>query len=117
MSPSKHLEAYFATWMRHDADAMAALYTADARMEDPTLTEPRSGREAIRRYYAEMFAELEHPQHELLDHAGRSDRIWFEWTFASGGGQDPRVSFHGVSIQTLRDGLIAHDAAFWNPHA
>ena len=53
--------------------------------------------------------------HELLDFAERGERIWFEWTFGSGGGSAPLERYHGVSIQTIRDGLIVHDIAFWNP--
>jgi hypothetical protein len=116
VSPERHLTAFFSTWMRHDAGAMAAFYALGAEMEDPTLAEPRRGRDAIERYYADMFATLERPQHELLDYAARGDRVWFEWTFASGGGREPPTRYHGVSIQTIRDGLIVHDAAFWNPH-
>ena len=115
MNASEHLDRYFATWMTHDAATIAELYAEDAVMEDPTLGEPRVGRDAIERYYAEMFAELDSPQHALVDHAARGDRVWFEWRFAYGGARTPRGSFHGVSIQTLRDGLIVHDDAFWHP--
>ena len=115
MTAAEHLRAFYEAWMRHDAVEMARFYAGDAVMEDPTLNEPRSGRDAIERYYAEMFAELEHPVHELLDHALRDERIWFEWTFGSGGQRRPLERYHGVSIQTMRDGLIVHDIAFWNP--
>jgi steroid delta-isomerase len=117
MNAPEHLESFFAAWMRHDAGEMAALYAEDAVMEDPTLAESRRGREAIRDYYAEMFASLESPEHGLLDWAARGDRIWFEWTFGSGGGARSREDYHGVSIQTFRDGLVVHDAAFWVPSA
>jgi hypothetical protein len=115
MSPDAYLEMYFETWMRFDAAAMAKLYDHHARMEDPTLDQARVGRGVIERYYAAMFEELEQPEHALLDWATRRNRIWFEWTFANGGQSSSRVSYHGVSIQTLRDGLIVHDHAFWNP--
>ena len=117
MNASKHLASYFAAWMRHDAREVAAFYTEDAVLEDPTLADPRRGRPAIERYYADMFATLEDPEHELLDWAARGDRVWFEWTFKSGGGALPREEYHGVSIQTFRDGRIAHDEAFWVPGA
>jgi len=114
---SVHLESYFAAWMRHDPGEMAAFYAEDAAMEDPMLAEPRRGRAGIERYYADMFASLERPEHALLDWAARGDRVWFEWTFGSGGGTQPREDYHGISIQTLRDGLVVHDAAFWVPGA
>lgn len=115
MTPAEHLAAFYEAWMRHDAAEMAAFYAEDAVMEDPTLAEPRRGRDAIERYYAEMFSELERPVHELLDFAHRNDRIWFEWTFGSGGEQRPLERYHGASIQRMRDGLIIHDIAFWSP--
>ncbi len=115
MTSSDHLKAFFSAWMTHDAGKMAAFYADAALMEDPTLDQPREGRAAIERYYREMFSALEHPKHELVDHAARGNRIWFEWTFGSGGARQPRVSYHGVSIQTLEEGLVVHDAAFWSP--
>jgi ketosteroid isomerase-like protein len=115
MNAQEHLRLFFAAWMRHDADEMSGFYAPDAVIEDPTLPKPRQARDEIRRYYAEMFSELENPYHELLDHAHRGERVWFEWTFGSGGVDRPRVRYHGVSIQTLERGLIAHDASFWTP--
>jgi ketosteroid isomerase-like protein len=115
MDALDHLERFFDAWMRHDGDEMAGFYAGDAIMEDPTLAEPRRGRDAVRRYYAEMFAALEDPHHELLDWAARDGRVWFEWTFGSGGRTQPREEYHGASIQTLRDGLVARDVAFWVP--
>lgn len=115
MNGERHLRDFFAAWMRHDAREMAAFYAEDAQMDDPTLSEPRQGRAGIERYYAEMFAALENPRHDLLDHAVHGNRVWFEWTFGSGGQYQPREDYHGVSIQTFRDGVIVHDAAFWVP--
>jgi hypothetical protein len=113
---AEHLARYFAAWQEHDADTVARLYHRDAVMEDPTLEVPRRGREAIHRYFAEMFASLEDPIHELLDHAERDGRVWFEWTFGSGGRAQPLERYRGVSIQTLGEsGLIVRDASFWVP--
>ena len=111
-----HLEAYFATWASLEAGATAAFYAADAVMEDPSLAEPRRGRDEIERYFADMFATLEDPTHDLLDWAIRGDRVWFEWTFMSGGKRSPRARHRGASIQTLRDGLIVLDKSFWTPN-
>jgi hypothetical protein len=106
---------FYATWASNDPRAIAELYTDDAVMEDPTLPQPRQGRSEIERYYAEMFGALEDPMHELVDWAMRDSRVWFEWIFGSGGRTVPLERCHGVSIQTLREGLIAHDAAYWVP--
>lgn len=117
MNADEHLEAFFATWSKRDPERMGRFYAHDAVMADPTLERPRRGRSEIVEYYARMFATLEEPYHDLLDWAAREDRVWFEWRFGSGGASSPREDYHGVSIQTFRDGLVAHDEAFWVPGA
>jgi ketosteroid isomerase-like protein len=115
---AEHLARYFAAWQRLDADEVAGLYGANAVMVDPTLAVPRQGREQVRAYFAEMFGSLEDPVHDLLDHAERNGRVWFEWTFGSGGRSRPLERYRGVSIQTLdASGLIVHDASYWVPGA
>jgi len=115
MDPEKQITRFFATWNTHDGAAMGAFYDPSAVMVDLTLPEPRKNRAAIVTYYKDMFAALENPFHDLLDWSWRNDRVWFEWTFGSGGAAKPREEYRGVSIQTFRDGLIVHDAAFWIP--
>jgi hypothetical protein len=115
MNHSTHLETYFRTWMERDPSKVAALYGTAAVLEDPTLDEPARGRDAIERYFADMFGTLENPVHVLTDWATRENRVWFEWEFKTGGVSRPMESYHGVSIQTLEDGLVIHDAAFWIP--
>jgi hypothetical protein len=111
-----HIEAYFTTWASCEPVAIAAFYAEDAVMEDPLLAAPRRGRADIEGYFSEMFAWLEDPEHDLLDWAMRGERVWFEWTFGSGGRTRPRERHRGASIQTLRDGLIVHDHSFWSPN-
>lgn len=115
MNASRYLESFFGAWMRHDAGEMAGFYADDAVMDDPTLSAPRRGRDAIRSYYANMFAELESPEHHLVDYATRDSKVWFAWTFASGGERSERQSYRGVSVQTFHDGRIVRDDAFWHP--
>ncbi len=115
MDPERQIRRFFATWNTRDAAAMSAFYAEDTVMEDPTLPAPRRGREAIAAYYEEMFAALEDPYHDLLDWAWRDNRLWFEWTFGSGGGARPREDYRGASIQTFRGDEIVHDTAYWRP--
>lgn len=115
MNAADHVHAFFGAWATNDAETIGRFYATDAVMEDPTLTQPRQGRDAIVRYYRDMFSALEHPSHDLLDWAARDNRVWFEWTFGSGGSVRPREDYHGVSIQSFCDGLIVHDEAFWLP--
>lgn len=46
------LQAYIDTFNRGDAQAVAALYAADATIEDPVGSPPKRGREAITAFYA-----------------------------------------------------------------
>lgn len=115
MNPEQQIHRFFTAWNTHDAQVMGTFYDNDAVMEDPTLAEPRKSRAEIVAYYAAMFGSLEDPFHDLRDWAWRNDRLWFEWTFGSGGRAKPREQYHGVSIQTFRSGLIVNDAAFWVP--
>ncbi len=69
MDHNGFLTRFFEAWNRHDVDALADLYAADAVMVDPTLGTELGGREAIRGYYRDMFSESPDASHSLLDSA------------------------------------------------
>ena len=50
------VHAYIDAFERGDADAAAALFTADASVEDPVGTPPKQGHAAIREFYAGSMA-------------------------------------------------------------
>jgi hypothetical protein len=113
---AKHLGTFFAAWMQTDAKVVVACYSPDCVMDDPTLEAPLRGWSAVEAYYRQMFANLEAPRHDLVDYASRDNRVWFQWTFVSGGIEQPKLEHRGVSIHTLgADGLITLDQAFWHP--
>jgi len=45
------MQAYIETFNRGDPQAVAALYTADATLEDPVGSPPKRGRQAIEAFY------------------------------------------------------------------
>jgi hypothetical protein len=116
MSAQEHLERFFSAWSLGDPDRMTTFYARDCVMRDATFSGPLQGSDAIRAYYASMFASLEAPEHDLVAFAAHDGRVWFHWTFVHGGVMKPRVTHQGVSIHTLgQDGLILADESFWNP--
>jgi ketosteroid isomerase-like protein len=115
VNPRTHLDTFFEAWMKYDASALAMFYAPDAIMEDPTFTAPLRGQQEIREYYRDMFASIDKPEHDLVMWSASEPHIWFEWTFVAAAGGVKGRTHHGVSIQTLRDGLIVVDRAFWMP--
>jgi hypothetical protein len=113
MDHERFLSHFFESWNRHDVDALAELYSEEAVMVDPTLGTQLVGREAVRTYYREMFAESPNATHARLDAAVADSRLFVEWRFRPREGTEA----HGVSIFTLDGGQIVHDVAYWNPAA
>lgn len=55
-SKIRAVETYIQALCEHDLNAIRALYTIDARLEDPAGTEPRIGIDAIVGFYEEGFS-------------------------------------------------------------
>jgi steroid Delta-isomerase len=105
---------YYRDWNTLDGDRMAAKYAEDAVMEDPLLTEPARGREAIRAYYKNQFRDLESLDYAPLAYGLGDDRVYIHWQY-SFERDGERLVFRGVSVKVLRDGLITADLAYWAP--
>ena len=100
------LDRFYAAFDRHDGDAMAACYTADATFSDPVFTDLGAGEPgAMWRMLTARSSDL---SVELVDRAAAADTGSAHWiaryTFAQTGRQvvnDVRSTFR------FRDGLIA----------
>lgn len=100
----------FAACLEHgDAVGAAALFTEDARYEEP----PRftfTGRAEIERFFADFAArhgEVSYSVRRVLTDA-RGDEAAAEWRFAHTRTSDgARAVYEGMSFVTLRDGQIA----------
>ena len=108
------LETFLARWNAYDIEGVVALYTHDAKMADPTLSEPICGKQALRRYYSEMWATSPDARLECRWAEVSSSGIAWPWRF-SGTAQNGRWEVVGASLFVLRDGLIARDHAVWDP--
>ncbi len=97
-----------------DADAYAALFTADAVQVDPYPTPPNVGRDAIRDFIQRSFDACEAMTFEPVEVHPVGDRaaITFHITVSLAGGGTMHI--RGVEIFTVDDdGLISAVDAYW----
>ena len=71
MNATEVIEAYFAAWDAHDAQAVMDLYTPDGTYEDPATEGPLSG-QAISDYADGLFTAFPDLKLELISQASTS---------------------------------------------
>ena len=104
---------YLSTISNGTSADIAALYTGDARLEDPVGSEPRTGRAAIEEFYrgldgADVAAEL-----LVVRAVGREAAFHFRVTTTL---PDAVVVVEPIDVMTFDDaGLITSMRAFWTP--
>ena len=104
------LDAYLAAWRQGDAETCIGFYARDARMEDPLLPAPLEGRDRIREYFRQGFAERPaDTTRRLVNVAIGENRIFFEWIIASA-----RSRSRGVSVWDVEDGEVKRDRSYWH---
>lgn len=81
-TPRQTVEAMFAAFNRHDAAAMARLYTPDARLTSSDFCAPRTGRDVERTYRA-LFAALPDVTDRIETIVAQGDRVAVRFTAAS----------------------------------
>jgi limonene-1,2-epoxide hydrolase len=104
MTPRQLVEVWIAAYNRRDADALAALYTADA-VNHQVAEEPVRGRAAIRAMFAAGFATAEMvciPEQILED----GEWAALEW-------RDP-LGLRGCGFFRVRDGHIVFQRGYWD---
>jgi len=118
MPDPKAMEAavheYVAAFEAGSADRVAALYAADATVEDPVGSPLHHGREAIRAFYEGSMAtgaklRLEGPVRVVADYAVFPFSVNLHWE-----GSDKRIDV----IDTFRfndDNEVIEMRAFWGP--
>ena len=121
MHPNRELlDRFFTALNRHDADAMAACYTPDAHFRD--IAFDRKGRDRIHEMWrmicsGDIQADCE------IDHAdAASGAAHSTFTYHFGASKEPPSPGRPVinpikSTFTFRDGLIAKQEDYCNPHA
>lgn len=106
------ITAYLAAVASGDAATVAALYADDATLEDPVGSGPRTGREAITKFYGGLQGEI---STELLTAriAGLEAAFHFRVVTKAGGAS---YTVEPIDVMTFNDdGLITSMRAFWAP--
>jgi uncharacterized protein len=110
-SPDELIVHLYDSMNRHDGDAMAACYAADARFEDPAFGELRG--EEVGRMWRMLCGRAEDLTVELAEHQASGDSGTAHWiakyTFSTG-----RPVVNDIQAEfRFEDGLIAeHDDRF-----
>jgi uncharacterized protein (TIGR02246 family) len=107
--------AVCAAWERGDAAAVAELFTADGRYEDPLLGDPAIGPDAIREAVEPAMAEIRNlripVKHVVLEGDIAVCEASFLSELATGEG---RFDFEFAMVIEMRDGRISRLAEFFD---
>ncbi len=98
-----------------DVEAMAALYTEDAQLLNPTDRTPHVGPDGARKFweaYRKSFQTIRSRFHAVLESDGR---IMLEWTSDCRTAAGVDTSYDGVSVVETREGRIARFSAYFDP--
>ena len=105
------LQAFADAWNRHDVDALMAFMTDDCVFEASAGPEGCgarfSGRDAVRRAFADVWAVFPDAHWANARHFVLDDRGVSEWTFTGTRAGGARVEVDGCDLFTFRDGKIA----------
>ena len=114
--PRVVVERLFDAFNRHDADALAALYTSDAVLISPDHSAPLHGAAGVRSVYAELFAQFPDIRDRVVGIIAQDDHAAVE--FVSTGCMADHVQCLELPIATvltLRGGRIARDVSYFAP--
>ena len=107
-----------AAWLASDAVAYIALWSDEMVIHLPGRADPIVGKAAYAKLIDESMAEMRPISWEFHSIAIDAERVLAEWTIR---GEyikaSQEVSWRGMSICTLRDGLIVHWREYWDPAA
>jgi uncharacterized protein len=115
MTPAAAIEQTFDAWRRLDVEALARLFTDDARYEDPLFPEPVIGPARMRAEIGPAMADLADCAITTRCVAEQGDVGFVEAEFraalASGEG---RLDFDFAMLVQVRDGRIARLAEYFD---
>ncbi|MDX6548162.1 MAG: hypothetical protein QOG33_1712 [Gaiellales bacterium] len=115
MTPGEAIEGVFNAWQRLDGEALIALFTEDARYEDPLFPEPLVGIQQLHDSIPPSMADLDDCVITTLRVVESDDTGMVEAEFrsrlADGKG---RLDFDFAMVVELRDGRIARLAEYFD---
>jgi len=103
-------------WLREDLEGYLALWAEDMSFQSPVHAEPLRGRSAFAELVRRSFALSRPVRFDFTHLAVAGDVVLAEWVIAverRDGGR--RVEWWGMSVATLRDGVIRSWREYWNP--
>jgi ketosteroid isomerase-like protein len=105
----------FEAFNRHDIDAMAGLYAADAEIISPDHPKALRGPAGARAIYTPLFARFPDLHDRVVTMTAQGDRVAVE--FVSNGCAAPAKECFElpiVSVLTVRDGRIVGDVSYFD---
>lgn len=110
------LQRYVDAWNAGDANAILACFHDDARLGDPSLEQALAGRTAIRAHVEKVLRYW--PEEEWValrhwEHPRGATLLWRATITSPWTGRD--VTFEGVYVMELEDGLISELLTFFDP--
>jgi len=103
-------------WLASDLDAYLALFAPDLVFQSPRHAEPLRGREAFAELARKSAQHLEPKLFEFTHVAVHGDEVLAEWHIAAQyRASGHRIEWWGMSVCTIRDGLIETWREYWNP--
>lgn len=105
-----------AAWLAADAEAYLALWAEDMTFQSPVHDEPLRGKPAYAELINRSLSMIRPVGFEFHNIAVAKDRVLAEWDAELEWRQDGRrSSWRGMSVCTIRDGLITSWREYWNP--
>lgn len=111
-TPSQVVQAMFDAFNRHDAAAMAVLYSANARLNSSDFCSPR-GKKDVERTYASLFAAFPDIRDDLDSLVASGDRVAVRFTARSRSG-GTAMALRIMTFLTVRGGLIVEDDSIFD---
>ena len=115
-SAQRFVEALRLVEERGDADAMVALFHADAEASNPTHAEPLRGESGVRHFwtaYRDAFEEVRSDFSKIVE--GPDGTAMLEWTSRGRLRGGEPVTYSGVTVLELRDGRVRRLRAYFDP--
>jgi len=103
----------FEAFNRHDAIALAALYSEDAVVITPESCEPTIGRESIAQSYQTLFDQVPGVQDTVQDMIAENGQVAVGFV-ASGQIDGAAFELPIAAILTIENGLIIRDIGYFN---
>ncbi len=104
---STWFESYLASWNALDVDGVLAWMTEDVTYEDTTLGHKAVGIRQARRFVEASFKNVPDAAFDFVSGSSTDTSYHIEWVMQP-------MGVRGVSVGSLRDGLITENRDYWN---